>query len=129
MAISTARLLSTGRVPGRPRQTGQTSVFGGSPKRVEQPQKIFVRVRSWTWTSKPMTGADFDIRDKDYSRADAVAGRTESGRPPRLGRGKLQAVPAASRAMAKSTGLKDPPLQSGGRALGERAQRRDEALG
>src|SRR5213592_2089281 len=90
MAISTARLLSTGRVPGRPRQTGQTSVFGGSPKRVEQPQKIFVRVRSWTWTSKPMTGsyfastsgameaasgADFAIRDKDYSRADAVAGR------------------------------------------------------
>src|SRR5207302_8384060 len=82
MAISTARLLSTGRVPGRPRQTGQTLVLGGSPKRVEQPQKIFVRVRSWTWTSKPMTGsyfastsgamegasgADFAIRDKDYS--------------------------------------------------------------
>src|SRR5258708_14051620 len=57
MAISRGRLLSTGRVPGRPRQTGQTLVFGGSPKRVEQPQKIFVRVRSWTWTSRPMTGS------------------------------------------------------------------------
>src|SRR5260370_39831741 len=57
MAISTARLLSTGRVPGKPRQTGQTLAFGGSPKRVEQPQKIFVRVSSWTWTSKPMTGS------------------------------------------------------------------------
>src|SRR5215471_9805046 len=56
MAISTARLFRTGSVPGRPRQTGQTLVFGGSPKRVEQPQKIFVLVRSWTWTSRPMTG-------------------------------------------------------------------------
>src|SRR6266849_3006539 len=59
MAISTARLLRTGRVPGRPRQTGQTLVFGGSPKRVEQPQKILVRVRSWTWTSRPITGSYF----------------------------------------------------------------------
>src|SRR5437879_53535 len=82
MAISTARLFRTGRVPGRPRHTGQTLVFGGSPKRVEQPQKIFVFVRSWTWTSRPMTGsyfarisdamdmvsgADFAIRNHDYS--------------------------------------------------------------
>jgi len=44
MAISTARLFSTGRVPGKPRHTGQTLVLGGSPKRVEQPQKIFVLV-------------------------------------------------------------------------------------
>jgi hypothetical protein len=27
-------------------QTGQTCVFGGAPKAVLQPQKIFVRVRS-----------------------------------------------------------------------------------
>src|SRR5438552_702418 len=40
MAISTARLLSTGRVPGRPRQTGQTLVMGGSPKRVEQQRGV-----------------------------------------------------------------------------------------
>src|SRR5205807_7638134 len=59
MAISTARLLRTGSVPGRPRHTGHTLVFGGSPKRVEQPQKIFVLVRSWTWTSRPMTGSYF----------------------------------------------------------------------
>src|SRR5260370_23416600 len=82
MAISTARLLSPGRVPGKPRRTGQTLVFGGSPKRVEQPQKIFVLVRSWTWTSRPMTGSylartsgasdvstgvDFAIRSNNYS--------------------------------------------------------------
>src|SRR5258708_15128768 len=57
MAVSTARLWRTGSVPGRPRQTGQTLEFGESPKRVEQPQKIFVLVRSWTWTSRPMTGS------------------------------------------------------------------------
>src|SRR5881275_512227 len=33
MAISTARLFRTGSVPGRPRHTGQTFEFGGSPKR------------------------------------------------------------------------------------------------
>src|SRR2546430_268708 len=45
--------------PGRPRHTGQTFEFGGSPKRVEQPQKILVLVRSCTWTSRPMTGSYF----------------------------------------------------------------------
>src|SRR5205085_12208955 len=59
MAISTARLFRTGSVPGRPRHTGQTLVFGGSPKRVEQLQKILVLVRSGTWTSRPMTGSYF----------------------------------------------------------------------
>jgi len=48
-----------GESAGRPRHTGQTLVFGGSPKRVEHPQKIFVRMRSWTWTSRPMTGSVF----------------------------------------------------------------------
>ncbi len=57
MAISTTRLLRTGRAPGRPRQTGQVLELGASPKRVEQPQKIFVLVFSWTWTSRPMTGS------------------------------------------------------------------------
>src|SRR6267143_4921059 len=82
IAISTARLLRTGSVPGRPRQTGHTLEFGGSPNRVAQPQKILVLVRSWTWTSKPMTGsylasssgdmadsvANFVIGKKKYSR-------------------------------------------------------------
>src|SRR2546428_10730434 len=40
-----------------PRQTGQTLVSAGAPKRVEQPQKIFESVRSWQWTSRPMTGS------------------------------------------------------------------------
>src|SRR6266850_6416198 len=40
-----------------PRQIGQTLVLAGSPKRVEQPQKIFEAVRSWQWTSRPMTAS------------------------------------------------------------------------
>src|SRR5437660_12269734 len=81
-ANSTAFRLSTGRAPGNPKQTGQTFVFGGSPKRVEQEQKILVVVRSWTCTSRPMTGSYFartaaemsetvDIIS-DYSRAGPV---------------------------------------------------------
>src|SRR5216683_8430910 len=58
-ANSTAFRLSTGRAPGKPKQTGQTLVFGGSPKRVEQEQNILVAVRSWTCTSSPMTGSYF----------------------------------------------------------------------
>jgi hypothetical protein len=56
-ANSTARRFKTGSVPGMPRQTGQTSLLEGAPKRVEQPQKIFESVRSWQWTSRPMTGS------------------------------------------------------------------------
>ena len=52
-----ARSLGSGSVPGRPRQTGQVSVFGGSPKDSAQPQNIFVFVASWTWISRPMTGS------------------------------------------------------------------------
>src|SRR5579872_1519451 len=61
MASSTARRLSTGSAPGSPRQTGQTFVFGDAPKLVGQPQKIFVAVASWTWTSSPITGSYFAI--------------------------------------------------------------------
>src|SRR5271155_176335 len=78
-ANSTAFLFNTGNAPGRPRHTGHTFVFGGSPKRVEHEQKIFDAVRSCTWTSSPMTGSYFARRSsemadvvaisKDYSRA------------------------------------------------------------
>src|ERR1035438_8701509 len=56
-ANSTALRFSTGNAPGNPRQTGHTLVFGGSPKCVEQEQKIFDAVSSCTWTSSPMTGS------------------------------------------------------------------------
>jgi hypothetical protein len=59
VANSTAFLFRTGKAPGKPRQTGQTFVFGGSPKRVEQEQKILVAVSSWTCTSSPITGSNF----------------------------------------------------------------------
>ena len=49
--------LATGSAPGSPRQTGQVRVLGGSPKDSSQPQNIFVRVLSWTWISRPMTGS------------------------------------------------------------------------
>jgi hypothetical protein len=56
---STARRLMTGRVPGSPRQTGQTRVFGSSVPSaggaVGQEQNILESVRSWAWTSIPMT--------------------------------------------------------------------------
>ena len=53
----TARALTTGSVPGRPRQTGQVRVLGSSPKDSAQEQNIFVLVESWTWISSPMTGS------------------------------------------------------------------------
>src|SRR5579862_2110365 len=57
IASSTAWRLRTGKAPGRPRHTGQTLVFGGAPKLVGHPQNIFVRVASWTCTSRPITGS------------------------------------------------------------------------
>jgi len=59
-AKSTAFRFRTGRAPGSPRQTGQTLVLGGSPKRVEHEQKILVAVKSWTCTSSPITGSNFE---------------------------------------------------------------------
>src|SRR5215469_5987499 len=70
MPISTARLFKTGSVPGKPRQTGQTLEFGGSPNRVEQPQKILVLVSNCAWTSRPITGSYFP--SKAGEMADSV---------------------------------------------------------
>ena len=55
IANSTTWLLSTGRVPGIPMQTGQHWVLGGAPKVVGQSQKILAVVLSSTCTSSPMT--------------------------------------------------------------------------
>ena len=59
MTSSTARRLMTGSVPGIPRQIGQVRVFGSSVPpsagAVEQAQNILDSVRSWAWTSIPMT--------------------------------------------------------------------------
>src|SRR5208337_1470920 len=72
-ANSTAFRLSTGKAPGSPRQTGQTFVFGGSPKRVEHEQKIFEAVSSWTWTSSPMTGSYFASRSSERAGVVTIA--------------------------------------------------------
>ena len=52
-----ASSLATGSTPGRPRQTGQTWVFGGAPNSLAQPHHIFDFVLSWTWVSRPMTAS------------------------------------------------------------------------
>src|SRR5580704_19560857 len=90
VANSTTCLLSTGRAPGMPRQTGQTFVFGGAPKRVEQEQKILLAVSSWTCTSRPMTGSYFArpatelsaamVISRDYSEGRSQIGITASRR-------------------------------------------------
>src|SRR5208282_3141967 len=81
-ANSTAFLFNTGNAPGSPRQTGHTFVFGGSPKRVEQEQKIFEAVSSCTWTSSPMTGSYLAMSALEIS--DVVAIRSDySGRAAR----------------------------------------------
>src|SRR5436189_5061467 len=57
IVASIAALFATGRLPGRPRHTGQTWVLGSAPKAVGQPQNIFVRVPSSTCVSNPITGS------------------------------------------------------------------------
>jgi hypothetical protein len=53
--MSTAALLITGKLPGKPRHTGQVWLLGERPKAALQPQNIFDFVRSWAWTSTPIT--------------------------------------------------------------------------
>src|SRR2546423_935690 len=72
VANSTARLFSTGRAPGNPRQTGHTFVFGGAPNVVEHPQKALVAVSSWTWTSSPITISYFWMAAVRVSEAVAM---------------------------------------------------------
>ena len=57
MASSTARRLSTGSEPGRPRVTGSMLVLGSSPKRLGLALKSLVAVASSTWTSSPTTSS------------------------------------------------------------------------
>src|SRR5947208_15985066 len=52
-----ASSLATGRTPGKPRQTGQTFVFGGAPNSLAQPHHILDLVLSWTCVSSPMTAS------------------------------------------------------------------------
>src|ERR1700757_1725821 len=108
MAISTARLLRNGSVPGRPRQIGQTLEFGESPKRVEQPQKIFVLVRSWTWTSRPMTGSY--LARSSGEMADSVANFV-MGKEIKYSRGAREDARGGEPIGKKEGGVK-PPLHT-----------------
>src|ERR1700675_679652 len=73
-ANSTAFRFSTGNAPGRPRHTGHTFVFGGSPKRVEHEQKIFDAVSRCTCTSSPITGSYFASRSSETAGVVAISG-------------------------------------------------------
>src|SRR6185369_654731 len=63
---------------GWPRQMGQTLVLGGFPNFCGQPQKSFVRVASWTWTSRPMTASHAVLE------ARAGGGASGAGAPPEV---------------------------------------------
>jgi len=54
LAISTARLLEKRERAGEARQTGHTLEFEDRQPRGAAAENL-VLVRSWTWTSKPMT--------------------------------------------------------------------------
>src|SRR5437773_1723829 len=54
---SGSETISISGTPGRPRQTGQTFVFGSAPNALAQPHHIFDFVLSWTWVSRPMTAS------------------------------------------------------------------------
>jgi hypothetical protein len=47
--------------------------LGGSPKRVEQEQKIFVAVSNWTCTSSPMTGSNLARAATEVSGVVAIS--------------------------------------------------------
>ncbi len=72
MVASIAALFATGRLPGSPRQTGQTCVLGSAPNPVGQPQNILVRVPSSTWVSKPMTGSNRAITSSKLTRVAVI---------------------------------------------------------
>src|ERR687885_11289 len=61
---SIARSFGTGSAPGCARHTGHVRVFGSPPKPASQRQNIFVRVFSWTWISRPMTGSHSGTREE-----------------------------------------------------------------
>ncbi len=53
IVCSTAFSFGTGKVPGKPRHTGQVRVFGSPANATSQPQNIFELVESSTWISSP----------------------------------------------------------------------------
>ena len=59
IANSTEVLFNTGKTPGMPRHTGQVWVLGSAPNFAEQGQKSLDLVRSWAWTSSPITVSYF----------------------------------------------------------------------
>jgi hypothetical protein len=58
-AFATASLFRTGNTPGSAMSTAHACVLGAAPNAVDAPEKIFDRVESWAWVSRPMTISHF----------------------------------------------------------------------
>src|ERR1700693_17049 len=79
---STAFRVRTGRTPGRPRQTGQTWLFGAAPNEALHPQKSLDRVNIWACTSSPMTISYFIGRAFFFHRRLPVQTRKPGSKAP-----------------------------------------------
>src|SRR5947209_13517856 len=101
-----APALITGRVPGRPRQTGQVRVLGGSPNPSAQPQNIFVRVDSWTWISSPMT-ASYSGTRRAPVEADRLLERVGGVEDPVLAECRARDLEADGPPLAEPVGDRD----------------------
>jgi hypothetical protein len=101
MVSSTALRLGTGNAPGKPKQTGQTRVFGGWPYSTAQPHHIFVRVRRWTCISMPMIGWTWypstviAAMDPPFVPLDCSVGRLVGESPMAYGRWSHLGIPVA----------------------------------
>ncbi len=78
----------TGKVPGRPSETGSVWVFGGRPNSVPHAENILLSVESWTWTSQ----AD-DNRESMPPALESLRGREENSEYQRKAVGGSSRVP------------------------------------
>jgi hypothetical protein len=58
MPNSIAAWLITGKLPGWPEHTGQIWVLVSAPKALAHEQNILLLVKSWAWTSNPITDSN-----------------------------------------------------------------------
>jgi hypothetical protein len=86
IAFLSASSFSTGKTPGRPRQTGHVCELGSALNVVEHPQNILVRVFSWTCTSRPIPvripWLPRDRRDLQGKNEIQAPGRVDGTMPP-----------------------------------------------
>src|SRR5581483_2081988 len=102
----TARSFTTGRAPGKPRQTEQVWMLRGSPKDSSQPQNIFVLVLSCTWISRPMTGS-YSPTGGAPVEADSLLQRIGGAQQAVLAEGRARELEAERKPVAQAAGNRD----------------------